>query len=169
MNCARRATRSDRVKNAYFMPPIRQMLFHSASVTGWTDNRELLTSTISFRRGSARTAASGTGFGIGATALTSTATQGSPALAVEIRMVLADDLDDADDLPGIAGVKEEGSIALLHFCQIVLGLVVAYAGPGFALGALGRLLIPRPGIRLRLHQPISHRGYSLSSPHIKTT
>src|SRR6185437_2243152 len=66
----------------YFTPPILQTSFHSASVTGCTDSRPYFTSAMSFSFGAALIAASVTGSGSGSTALTSTTTHGSPALAV---------------------------------------------------------------------------------------
>src|SRR5258707_15237190 len=65
-----------------FTPPNWQTIFHSAGVTGCTDRRDNFTSAMSFSRGSARTAANVTGVLSGVTALTSTTTHGSPALAV---------------------------------------------------------------------------------------
>ena len=53
-------------------PPISQTSFHSSSRTGCTERREFTTSTMSFSRFSALTAASVTGFGTSATAFRST-------------------------------------------------------------------------------------------------
>ena len=53
----------------------------------------------------------------------------------------------------VAGMIEEGAVAFLHLHQIQLGLVIAHAGPGLALGALLDLLVPRPAAGLGFHQP----------------
>src|SRR5262249_35039434 len=59
-----------------------------------------------------------------------------------IRIMLADDLDDADGLLALLWMLETGAVAFLSLHQVLLGGVVAYAGPGLALGALGGLLVP---------------------------
>ena len=52
------------VRVHYLTPPIAQMIFHSSAVTGCTDRREFLTSTMSWRaRLSALMSSSVTGFG----------------------------------------------------------------------------------------------------------
>src|SRR5205085_12316847 len=59
-------------------PPIWQTIFHSGAATGCTDRRDSLTSVMSLSFGSALMAASVTGVLHGVSALTVTATQGSP-------------------------------------------------------------------------------------------
>src|SRR5690606_26066891 len=66
------------------------------------------------------------------------------------------DLDDADDLKPLIGMVEEALVAQLHLAHEVARLIVADTGPLFAFSTLGLLLLPRPGIRLRLEQPIRH-------------
>ena len=56
-------------------PPIWQTSRHSASATGWTDKREILTSAMRARRGFALIRSRPTGVGSGRTAATSTARQ----------------------------------------------------------------------------------------------
>ena len=68
----------------------------------------------------------------------------------------ADDFDDADRGLVGTGVIEEGAVAFLHLYQIELGLMIANAGPGFALGAAFHLLLPRPGAGFGFHQPVGH-------------
>src|SRR5436190_9652444 len=55
---------------------------------------------------------------------------------------------------------EEGLVALLHVDEILARGEIAHAGPGFALGALGDLHVPRPGRWFRFHQPVRHRHSS---------
>jgi len=81
------------------------------------------------------------------------------ALVGGIGIGLADHLGDADDLLALVGVIEEGAVALLHLDQVLLGGVVAHAGPGLALGALVDLLLPRPRRRFGFHQPVCHLGF----------
>ena len=98
-------------------PPILQTRAHSSAVTGCTDSREYLTSAMSLSFGSALTAASVTGFGTGFTRLH--VDRHEHALLVgRVRIGFLDDLDDADDLLLVAGVIEEGEIALLHLLQV---------------------------------------------------
>src|SRR5712671_5759659 len=81
-------------------------------------------------------------------------------LVGRIGIGFADDLDDADDLLALIGMVEEGAVAFLHAHQILPCGEIAHAGPGFALGALCDLLIPRPARRFRFHQPVRHRHSS---------
>ena len=104
---------------------------------------------MSLSFGSALIAASVTGLGTGPTAFTSTATQPS-SLRRRIREMLADHLDDADDILAFAGMIEKGAVAFLHLHQILLGGVIADAGPCRALGAGLDLLVPRPRVRVRI-------------------
>src|SRR5829696_3393638 len=75
-------------------------------------------------------------------------------------MVLANDLDHADDVLALAGMVEERAVALLHLHQVLLGGVIAHARPFRALGAGLDLLVPRPAAGLALHQPVSHECFS---------
>ena len=65
----------------HLRPPILHTAFHSSAVTGCTDSRVLLISTIALSFGDFFTSSMVTGFGSGCTALTSTTTHGSPGLA----------------------------------------------------------------------------------------
>src|SRR6185369_2259848 len=73
-----------------------------------------------------------------------------------IGMLLTDDLDNADDRLALVGMIEEAAVALLHLYQVLLGGVVAHAGPLGALGAGLDLLVPGPRTGFALHQPVSH-------------
>src|SRR4029077_6587590 len=73
---------------------------------------------------------------------------------------LLDDFSDPDDLLALVGMIEEGAVALLHLHQILPCGEITHAGPGFALGAFGHLLVPRPARRFGFHQPVCHRHSS---------
>src|SRR3977135_2166064 len=135
------------------MPPRGQTIFHSAAVTGCTERRLNFTRAMSLRRGSALTAASDTGLGIGFTAFMSAAAK--TALGVgRVRVSLADDLRDAHDRALAARMIEEGLVTLLHGIEMDAGRVIAHTGPGLALGAAFDLLVPGKYLRLRLDQPV---------------
>ena len=79
-------------------PPILQTSFHSSAVTGCTDRREFLTSAMSLSFGSALIAGERHRLG---QRLDRLDVDDDPRLALlggRIGIVLADDLDDADDL-----------------------------------------------------------------------
>ena len=136
-------------------PPMRQTSAHSSAVTGCTERRELMTSTILASFGLALAASSVTGFGTGATAFTSTHSH-LPLSSLAIGMGERDHLQDADDLLALVRVIEEAQVAELHRPHVVARLVVAHAVPGLALGAARDEVVPREGIGLGFHQPIGH-------------
>jgi hypothetical protein len=57
-------------------------------------------------------------------------------------MMLAEHLDDADDLLADIGMIEESAVALFHLHQVLLGGVIAHARPFCALGAGLHLMVP---------------------------
>ena len=122
-----------------------QSFFHSAAVTGCTDRREFLTSTMDLSEGSALISASVTGRGRPRTAATSTHSHW-PVPSVEFGMGLLHHLDDADHAPLFAGMVEEGEIAAPHRAHIVARLEVAHAVPLGAFAPLLFLLVPGPGV-----------------------
>src|SRR5262245_53882929 len=68
------------------------------------------------------------------------------------------DLYDADDVEPLVRVVEEAEIADLHGAHVVARRVVAYAVPFLAGLALLLEHVEGEGIRLRLEQPVLHRG-----------
>ena len=81
---------------------------------------------------SALTVASVTGFGNGCDRARVDADEHA-LLVGRVLVGLADDLDDADDLLLVAGVIEEGVLALLHRFQVLARGEIAHAGPGSPL------------------------------------
>ena len=81
------------------IPPILQTSFHSSAVTGCTDSREFLTSTMSLSFGSALIACERHRLRQRLDRLDVDHHPGLALLGGRIGIVLADDLDDADDLP----------------------------------------------------------------------
>src|SRR5262245_16266277 len=73
-----------------------------------------------------------------------------------IVIALADHLGDADDLLLLAGVIEQGAVALLHLLQVSAGGEVAYAGPRLALGAAFDLIVPGKHLGLGFQKPMGH-------------
>ena len=140
---------------------MRQTSAHSAAVTGCTDRRELLTSTILASFGLALAAASDTGFGMSAHGAHVDA---FPDARIVLGILMGErrHLHDADDLLVIAGVIEEGEVAELHGEHILARLEVAHAVPGLAGLAARFQHLPREHVGLGLHQPIGRHGRARS-------
>src|SRR5215211_1641108 len=73
-----------------------------------------------------------------------------------IAIGLADHLDDPDDPFLVAGVIEEGALAIAHGFEVAASTEVAHARPWLALRAPLHLMLPRERLRLGLQQPIRH-------------
>src|SRR5579862_2904418 len=73
-----------------------------------------------------------------------------------VHIGFADDVDDADDLLLVAGVIEEGQVALLHLLDIAARDEVAHPAPRLALGAALELIVPGEGLGFGLQQPVGH-------------
>ncbi len=129
-------------------PPMRQTSAHSAAVTGCTDRRELLTSTILASFGLALAAAERHRLGhIGDRAHVDAFPHAGIVLG--IGMGERRHLHDADDLLAIVGVIEEGEVAELHGVHVVASLKVAHAVPGLALLAARFQHLPGEARRAR--------------------
>ena len=111
---------------------------------------------MSFSRASPLIVSRLTGAGNGATARMSTQIHRGSS-AVEFGMRLGDHLDDADHRLHRARVVEEAEVAFLHCFHVVAGLEVAHAVPLLPGVALRDLMVPAPGLGLRLEEPVLHR------------
>src|SRR5579864_7818026 len=84
---------------------------------------------------------------------------GDPGLALaggRIRIGLAENFADADDLLLVAGMIEEELVALLHLLEIFARREIAHAAPRLAFVAALDLIVPGKFLGLRLHQPMGH-------------
>src|SRR3546814_11826278 len=79
-------------------------------------------------------------------------------------MIGLDHLDDPDDPLLVDRMIEEPAVTDLHGLHVVGRLVVADPVPAFAFVTLAYLVVPRPGARPGLEQPVRHRSVSLLAP-----
>src|SRR4029453_8811995 len=89
---------------------------------------------------------------------------GRPGGVGRVGMRFRDHLHDPDDRALFSGVVEERLLALLHGPQVIARREVADAGPLRALTPLRDLLVPRPVVRLGLHQPVRHGPNTTPGP-----
>src|SRR5262249_6349298 len=79
-----------------------------------------------------------------------------------IRIGFLHDLSDADDARGLdAAVVEEDLVADFHRAHKISRLVVAHPVPAGGLLQRFRQIVDRERFRLRFHQPVFHRLYSI--------
>ncbi len=135
--------------------PCRRRSRHSASVTGCTDRRVLLTSTMSARRGSSLHICSVTGVLTGRTALISTQSQRSSSVVLSGWLSAMTSTMPTTAFSRLRVIKE-AQVACFHRPHVVARLVVAHAVPFLSGVALGDLIVPGPCRGFGFEKPVGH-------------